>query len=164
MPRPTDKAQLLTAMQREHAALEKTLTGLTPEQLTAPSQALGYAVKDILAHLYAWEQLCLEWYAAGLHGQTPALPAPGYNWAQIPALNQQIYKQYCSRPLEEILGLFQASYCQMLATVESIAEADLYTPGHYAWTKKNTLATYFISASSSHYVWAIKEIRKCLKG
>jgi hypothetical protein len=48
--------------------------------------------------------------------------------------------------------------------VQAASEEDLFTPGRYAWTKQNLLAAYFASATSSHYVWAKKEIRKCLKG
>ena len=36
----------------------------------------------------------------------------------------------------------------------------MFTTGEYAWTKKNTLGTYLVSATSSHYLWARKEIRK----
>jgi hypothetical protein len=51
----------------------------------------------------------------------------------------------------------------MLKTVQGIEEQDLFTPGRYAWTGKNAAAAYFIGATSSHYVWARKEVRKCLK-
>lgn len=164
MPRPTNKAQLLTAMQQEHAALDKTLASLSPDQLTQVSQATSWSIKDVLAHLLAWEQLCLGWYKAGLRGQTPPLPAEGYNWAQIPALNRAIYERYHAWPLAEVLKQYRASYRQMLKTVQGLAEEDLFTPGRYAWTGKNSAAAYFIGATSSHYLWARKEVRKCLKG
>jgi hypothetical protein len=164
MPRPTTKEQLLTAMQSEHAALEAALAGLTPEEMTTVSRATRWAIQDVLAHLFEWEQMCLGWYQTGLRGQQPVLPAPGFNWAQLPALNKQIYAKHHARPLAEILKQFRASYRQMLKTVQGLSEADLFTPGRYAWTNKNALAAYFISAGSSHYLWARKEVRKCLNG
>jgi hypothetical protein len=164
MPRPTHKAQLLEAMQTEHTALDKVLADLTPEQMTAVSAATPWSIKDILAHLSAWEQLCLGWYKAGQRGQTPALPAEGFNWAQIPALNKQIFETHRARPLAEVKQQYQASYRRIYKTVEAISEEELFTPRLYAWTNKNALATYFISATSSHYAWARKEVRKCLKG
>ncbi len=163
MPRPTTKEQLLTAMQSEHTALEKILRPLTPEQMTHQSDVIHWAIKDILAHLFAWEQMCLGWYKVGLLGEVPILPAEGFNWRQIPALNKQIYENYHDQPLEEIMKQFQASYQQMLETVKGISEVDLFKSGRYAWTKENIMATYFISATSSHYNWAKKEIKKCLK-
>jgi len=163
MPRPTNKKQLLTAMQSEHEALEKALETLTPEAMTATSRVTKWSIKDVLAHLSAWEDMCLGWYTAGLQGKTPALPAEGFNWAQIPALNKQIMEKHRDRSLEEILKQFRATYRRMLKTVGGIGEADMFTPGRYAWTNKNAMATYFISSSSSHYNWARKEVRKCLK-
>ncbi len=164
MPRPTSKQQLLTAMQSEHEALDQALTTLTPEQMTAVSPTTKWSIKDVLAHIWEWEQMCLSWHKAGARGKTIAIPAEGFNWAQLPALNQQILEKHRDRPLAEVLKGFRQSYRQMLKTVTDLSDEDLFTPGRYAWTKKNTLGAYFVSAGSSHYNWARKEIRKCLKG
>lgn len=163
MPRPTNKAQLLSAMQQEHEALDKALAALSPDQLTYVSKTTQWSIKDVLAHLLAWEQMCLGWYKAGLRGETPPLPAKGYNWAQIPALNRAIYERYHDCVLAEVLKQYRTSYRQMLKTVQGLTEEDLFTPKRYAWTGKNALAAYFIGATSSHYLWARKEVRKCLK-
>jgi uncharacterized protein (TIGR03083 family) len=164
MPRPVNKAQLLETMQKEHQALDQALAPLTSEQISAVSRATQWSIKDVLAHLTAWEQMCLGWYKAGRRGQTPPLPAKGYNWAQLPALNQHILETHRDSPLDDIRRKYRASYQQMLKTVQALAEEELFTPGRYAWTNKNLLAAYFISATSSHYAWARKEVRKCLKG
>jgi hypothetical protein len=52
----------------------------------------------------------------------------------------------------------------MLKAMQGIDEEDLFTPGRFAWTSKNAAAAYFIGATSSHYGWARKEVRKYLKG
>jgi len=164
MPRPTNKAQLLSATQQEHEALDKSLEFLTPDQLTRVSKTTKWSIKDVLAHLLAWEQMCLSWYKAGLRGVVPPLPAEGYNWAQLPALNRAIFERYHDRPLADVLKQYRSSYRQMLKTVQGISDEGLFTPGRYAWTGKNAAAAYFIGATSSHYAWARKEVRKCLKG
>jgi hypothetical protein len=163
MPRPTNKAQLLSAVQQEHEALAKYLETLTPDQLTHVSKITSCSIKDVLAHLLAWEQMCLGWYKAGRRGIVPPLPAEGYNWAQISALNRAIFERYHDRPLAEVLRQYRTSYRQMLKTLQGIDEEDLFTPSRFEWTNKNAAAAYFIGATSSHYVWARKEARKCLK-
>jgi len=163
MPRPASKEQLLVAAQTERAALEKLLDPLTPKEMTTVSRVTKWSIKDVLAHLLEWEQMCLGWYQAGLRGKTPAVPAEGFNWAQLPALNKRIYDRYHNLPLEQVLKASQASYRQMLRTLQGISEAELFTPGRYPWTGKNTLAAYFIGATSSHYLWARKLARKGLK-
>jgi uncharacterized protein (TIGR03083 family) len=163
MPRPFTKAQILTENQKEHDALEQFLTTVTPEQMTQPGALGDWSVKDVLAHLYEWEQMVLDWHAAGQRGETPHVPAAGYKWSQLPALNQSIYEKHRDRPLDEMLNLFRASYRQVMAIIESLSEEDLFTPGRFPWMNKNTLAAYFVSCTSSHYRWARTEIRKGLK-
>jgi hypothetical protein len=36
-----------------------------------------------------------------------------------------------------------------------------FTANRFAWTRKNTLGTYFVSATSSHYLWARTRTARC---
>lgn len=163
MPRATNKADLLAAIDKERRALEQTLQTLTPEQMCAPGLMGEWAAKDILSHLIEWEQMLLGWHRTGSKGEKPAVPAPGYKWSQMPELNQAIFEKYRQRPLDEVMQHFDASFKEILGVIQGLSDEELFTPGRYAWTNKNTLGTYFVSATSSHYLWARKEIRKGLK-
>jgi len=163
MPRPKTKAQILSESQREHDALEDLLATMSPEQMTQPGLVGPWSASDVLAHLTEWEQMVLGWCAAGLRGETPALPAEGYKWSQLPALNQRIYEKHRDRPLADVLESYRASYDQVMSLVESLSEEDLFTPGRYAWAKTNALASYIASCTSSHYRWARTELRNGLR-
>jgi uncharacterized protein (TIGR03083 family) len=163
MPRPTSKQDLLVAIDKEREALEALLETLTPEQMTEPGVVGAWSVKDVLAHLIEWEQMVLGWHRARLRGETPELPAPGYKWNQTPELNQMIYEKHRNRALDDVLAQFGDSHQEILSVIQALSSEELFTAGQYAWTKKNTLGTYFVSATSSHYLWARKEIRKGLK-
>ncbi|MEW6093196.1 MAG: ClbS/DfsB family four-helix bundle protein [Chloroflexota bacterium] len=163
MPRPTSKTDLLTAIDQERGALEAILEALTPEQMVEPGVVGEWSVKDVLAHLVEWEQMVLEWYRAGLRGDIPEMPAPGYKWNQTPQLNQMIYKKHHDRPLDKVMEEFHASHREILGVIQDLSNEELFTAGRYAWTQKNTMGTYFVSATSGHYLWARKEIRKGLK-
>jgi len=160
MPRPTSKAELLTAIERERGALESTLEPLTPEQMVDSTTMGGWSVKDVLAHLVEWEQMALGWYHAGLRQEAPELPAPGFKWNQTPQLNQMIFEKYRDRPLDEVLRLFDSSHQEILGVIRDLSQEELFTAGLVAWTGKNTLGAYFVSATSSHYLWARKKIHK----
>lgn len=163
MSRPLNKTQLLSAIEKEFSALEKLLTDLTP-QLMAYTTAPGvWAIKDIVAHLYEWQQMVFLWYETGLRGEMPSVPAPGYKWSQLPALNQHIYEKYRDLAPEKALALFQESHQKMVQFIERQSDADLATPGLYQWMNQNTLLSYLNSATAAHYVWALKEIKKILK-
>lgn len=163
MPRPTNKALLLSESQKEHELLEQLLAPLSAEQMCCPGVLGEWAVKDVLAHLSAWEQMVLSWYQAGLRGEKPIVPSEDYKWNQLPALNQHIYETYRDWPIEDILTRFRESYHQVMTLIESLSDEELFTPGRYRWANRNALGAYLVSCTSSHYYWARTEIRKGLK-
>lgn len=163
MPRPTSKTDLIAQTQTNYAKLQAELDKLSDAEKTAPDVVGVWSVKDVLAHLFAWQQMVLDWYETGKRGETPIVPHPDYNWRQIPDLNQHIYETYRDVRLEDITAQFEASHQKTLQTIESISNAELFTANVYAWTKTTTLGSYFTSATSSHYDWARKEIRRGLK-
>jgi hypothetical protein len=163
MPRPTTKTGLLEAIEIERNALEQLLAELSPEQMLEPGIVGEWTVKDVLAHLIEWEHMVLRWHAAGLQGKVPVTPAEGFNWAQLPLLNQQIYERYHNRPLADIQKEFKSSFRNILKTIQGLSDEDLFTHRRYTWTKNNTLGAYFVSNTSSHYHWARTSMKKGLK-
>jgi hypothetical protein len=151
MPRPLNKTQLLDVVRNEYQKLEKFLSTLTPEQITSPPAPGEWSVKDILAHLYEWQQMFFRWYEAGLRAETPAVPAPGYKWSQLPTLNQAIYEEFRDLPLEEVVSLFRESHQKTVKLIESLSESDLTSPGLYKWMNQNALMAYINANTGSHY-------------
>lgn len=163
MPRPTSKDALLEAMHAERHKLDALLNTLPADRMTEPGVCEQWSVKDILAHLYAWQQMVMAWYGAGKRGESVKTPAPDLGWSETPALNQRIYEQYRDTPLSDIQAKFAASYDEIRALISAIPEDDLITPKVYAWTKTSTLLSYFVSCTSSHDHWAYDEIRRWKK-
>lgn len=163
MPRPTSKHDLLAATLRERGKLDAVLATLTPEQMVEPGVVGEWSVKDVMAHLAEWERMALGWYRAGLRGEVPEVPAPGYKWNQTPQLNRAIFERHRDRPLEEAVAWFRSSREEMRGVIESLSDEDLFTAGRFAWTRKNTLGAYFVSATSSHDLWARTRIARWLR-
>jgi hypothetical protein len=101
-----------------------------------------------------------NWYETGLRGEKPDVPAVGFKWSQLPTLNQRIYENYRDFPLPDVLSTFRNSHRKTVRLIESLSESDLTTQALYAWMNQNTLISYLAANTSSHYHWAIKEIRK----
>lgn len=158
------RAALLERIASERRSLEALLAGLSSAQMTAPGVIGRWSAKDILAHLAAWEELLCGWYQVGLRGETPDLPAPGFTWRTIDALNEQIYQQHRDQTLAEVQAWFGEAHQQFLAVVGGIPEADLFSRPCYAWQGKYRLVTYVQANGNQHYHWAAGHIRKWLKG
>lgn len=163
MSKPISKYEIIEAAQKERAALEELLNGLTPEQMTRSKNTDDWSAKDVLAHLIEWEQMVITWYETGAKGKVPAAPSEEYNWGQLPQLNHAIYLKHRDRSLADIQKDFKSSHKKMMKTIHTIPEKELFTRGRYAWTRNNLLGAYFVSATSSHYRWARGEIRKKVK-
>jgi hypothetical protein len=162
MPKPTHKNELTVLIQEEFGALEGFLKSLSPEEKEMPCAIGIWSAKDVLAHLYEWQQMFLSWYQSGLEGKNPVMPAEGYKWSQTPELNELIYQKHHEQPLEDVIFLLHLSHEQMLNLVASLSEDEIFSPGRFSWTRKNALSTYLIPCTSSHYHWARTEMRKGL--
>jgi len=163
MPKPGTKGALLEEIHAEREKLENLIEPLTPEERAKPGAPGEWSVKDTLAHLAEWEQLLLVWHKAGVRGEIPPLPAEGYTWGRMDDLNAAIFEKYRDWTLEDVLAYSRSSYQQVLDTVQEMSEDELFTPGRFAWTKKNRLVDYVIPCTSEHYAWARKAMRKALK-
>ena len=156
------KKALVDEIQRERAALNETLALLTPRQMTMPGVTRGgWSVKDVLAHLVEWQQMNLDWYAAGLRGEKPAMPAPGYTLRELPRLNQMIYRKHHRRSLKAVLNDYETYHQRIVELIESVPEADLITLERFSWTGPSwTVSDYLRASTAAHYLWARKRIKR----
>jgi hypothetical protein len=159
----TSKAQLLKDIHTERRRLEKNLSALSAEDMVQPGVTGTWSVKDILAHLVAWERLFLDWYHTGIQGCSPATTPVGMSQRSIDALNQKIYEANQWRNLDEIIAEFHASYQQIVTVIEKIPERDMFVQGRFNWTGELTLADYIVGNTCNHYAWAKSQIRKRAK-
>ncbi len=88
------------------------------------------------------------------------MPAKGYTWETLPDLNREIWKKYQDVNLTEAKEMLQTSFDSVQEIIEKNAEEDLFTKKKYRWTGSTLLVAYLISATSSHYHWAYKLMKK----
>ena len=69
-----DKKQILTMLKEEFNRWENLLGGMSEEQITAPHLPSNLSIKDVIAHLRAWQQVSVARLEAALHNQQPAYP------------------------------------------------------------------------------------------
>lgn len=162
MARARNKTELLEFSKAEYEKLLNSVNGLSQDQIKEPVFG-NRTVKDIVAHLYAWQNLFLDWYEKGMAGEKPHIPAAGYSWAQIPKLNEDLYKQYKGLAWDEALRLFERSHRKVMALVKTHTDEELTTKKKYPWTGSTNLASYLASSTSSHYVWANDLLKRFLK-
>ena len=128
-----------------------------------PEEYLNRNIRDVLAHLHHWHLMFLEWYTIGMTGQKPDMPAKGYTWKMTAELNREIRKKYDTVDIKKVKKILCESHAAIQKIIEAHNDEELFEKKRYGWTGSTSLAAYLISATSSHYDWAYKLIRKCMK-
>ncbi len=171
MPRPTTKSDLLKAANEQFEKMWKLIDSMTDSEQNMPFNFGDNAarkeahwvrdknLRDVLSHLYEWHQLLLNWVAANQNGEEkPFLPAP-YNWKTYGEMNIGFWKKHQNTPYDASKKKLKESHAQAMALIESFSNDELFTKGSFSWTGATTLGSYCVSATASHYDWAMKKIK-----
>ena len=121
-------------------------------------------IRDVLIHLYEWHQLALDWVQANRISNTslPFLPAP-YTWKSYGDMNTQFWKKHQATTYTESRRMLSESHREMIALIESFSNDELFTKAYFDWSGTTSVGSYLVSATSSHYDWAIKKIKRQIK-
>ncbi len=156
------KRELLKEIDLERTALDEALALLTARQMTQAGVTRGgWSVKDILAHVVEWQQMNLNWYEAGLRGEKPVIPAPGFTLRELPRLNEMIYRKHHRRPLQAVLHDYRLNHERIVALIAILPDDDSVKIGRFSWTGPSwTLSDYLRASTAAHYLWARTRIRR----
>ena len=128
-----------------------------------PQGTLNRNIRDVLAHLHHWHLMMQDWYSVGMTGDKPDIPGKGYTWKTVPDLNKKIKEKYEHTDLKEVRKLLDNSFAGLQKIIEKHSDEELFEKKRYKWTGTTSLGSYLVSATSSHYDWAFKLIKRCKK-
>ncbi len=165
MTRPTTKASLLHA---SNEGLRLLLEEIEAVPAAVREECFGAeggdrTIRDVVCHLHEWHKLMLDWYAEGMAGNKPKMPAEGYTWKTTPELNAVLRAKHQSTSLPEAIDLLERSHAQVQGLIRAHSDEELFTKKHFAWTGSTSLGAYLVSSTSSHYDWALKKVRRFRK-
>lgn len=175
MPRPKSKSELIEASNTELEKLWGLIDSL-PEEGQIANFDFGDIsnkkeahwtrdknIRDILIHLYEWHQLLLKWANDNQQNiASPFIPEP-YNWKTYGDMNVEFWKQHQNTSYEDAREMLNKSHAEVMALIDSFSDEELFTKKYFSWTGTSNLGSYCISATSSHYDWAIKKIKLHIK-
>jgi hypothetical protein len=82
----------------------------------------------------------------------------------MPGLNRAIREKHRSRSQAAVQADFDSGYSRIVQIVETLSPEQLLKPGYFEWTGKHPLSTYIGPNTASHYRFALKAIKRWLKG
>jgi hypothetical protein len=150
-----DKIQLIKMLTEEFKRWEELLSGISTEQITAPDRIANMSIKDIIAHLTAWQQITVARLEAAQKNRKPRY----LGWPpdldiesddDLDQINAWIYTMYQERPWSAILKEWQERYLHVLILAQLISEENLLSAGKYAWLKEYPLSAVLLGTYEHH--------------
>ncbi len=175
MARPKTKNELIEAANAQFEKLWKVIDSFTEKASTTTfdfshNPTLKEAhwtrdknTRDVLIHLYEWHQLWIHWITQNQAGKKASfLPAP-YTFKNIATMNVEFWKKHQTTSYEESVEMLKKSHSEVMKIIDSFSNEALFTKSYFPWTGTTSVGSYAVSATSSHYDWAMKKLKKHLK-
>lgn len=171
MSDPINKEELIQATNTNYEKINRLIDTLSPAEQTAPfnfdlSQEASanwqrdQNIRDVLTHLYEWQEMLLNWVFANQRGQSRPFLPEGYNWQNYGDLNQVIWEKYQKTSFKKARELLAQSHQAMIELLDTFSNAELFNKGVFSWTGDNSLGSYFMANGADHYAWALKKLKK----
>lgn len=175
MARPTTKDDLVSASNDNFNLLWEAIEMLTEKELKTEFNfnhdekkkeahwKRDKNLRDVLIHLYEWHQLLINWIDSNMSGKAkPFLPEP-YNWKSYGEMNVELWKKHQNTLLEDSKTMLRDSHNKVMERIASFTNEELFSKKVFSWTGTTTLGSYCVSATASHYDWAIKKLKAHIK-
>jgi len=138
------KAAIIDSFRAEQAALEQVLAPLSEQQMTTPGVAGEWSIKDVLAHISAWERVWLARLQAAANHSEPlySLTPGGPTFTEldeddVDPINDEFYQHNKDRSLQDVLTESRTLPVQIVDALQKLSYDDLS-----AWAKGQPLDEY----------------------
>ena len=155
------KTNLLQNIAAARKKLETLVNSLTETQLTTPGLVGAWSVKDVLAHLAAWEQLTLERLNAGL-GNRPLPMRPIKTDEDVQWMNDKVYARNRDRALAAVREDFRIAHERLMEKVNGLDKKLIQKTAPMEWAGDRPVWLLIAVNTYIHYAEHQETIEKWL--
>jgi hypothetical protein len=152
------KAKLIDLAQAERQRFMELIQPLSQGQMLQPGVQGVWSVKDIAAHLVAWEERMVLWLNQAARGETPA----PFDLSTIDQMNEQTYQERKDWPLAHVMADLQRVSVRSAECIRAVSDEDLLTPKRLAWLGQEPLWWLVAANTFWHYPSHAKAVRTWL--
>lgn len=157
-----NKQELINKIQSERAKWDDLIGTLSPGSLAQPGVVGEWSIKDLHAHLTAWESRPIAWLK-GMRDGTKPEPAPWSSDMTEEQVNDWIRQTNRDKALETVLAESRRSFEELVSLLHSTSEEDLTTPKRFGWVSSGSVADAIPANTYEHYEEHGAQIRAWLK-
>lgn len=119
------RQELIGMLESAKAEVEALLAEAGEARLTTPGVTGPWSIKDLLAHMTAWEERVVAWAEGIRQGREP-LPAPWPKGLDDDQVNAIIFESSRGRALPEVLESWRQTHRKVIDAVGAMNEDDLF--------------------------------------
>jgi hypothetical protein len=120
-------------------------------------------LRDVLIHLYEWHNLLLNWVDSNMNGNPKPFLLEPYTWKNYAKMNVKFWEKHQSCAYEKAKEMLDISHKKAIELMKKFNDEELFIKKYFNWTGSSSLGQYMISATSSHYEWALKKVKAHVK-
>lgn len=166
-PIPATKEELLHRLREERLNFDN-LVATVPEAIAiGPNLPDGSSVKDLLAHIAAYERWTAAQMRAAQEGRAPtdmelygreSLPPEAHEW-DLEQINAAIHEQYKDLSYAEAREFAGTAFNEFLDAIEATSEDDLLRSGAQDWVRESNLMAAIPGQSYAHYAMHLDDLK-----
>lgn len=131
------------------------LLSMAADKLVARRVTPEWTLKDVVAHLMAWQQLSIARMQAAMAGRDPELPAwlgamDPHAEEHLHEFNAKIHAIYHAQPWPEVHQAWREGFAHFLELVERIPEEALLDANRYSWLRGYALSGVLEGSCEHH--------------
>ena len=160
---PKDKAELMSAIEREWQLLMDVAEKLTDTQMTTPDSG-GWSPKDNIAHITEWMKILMGYHL----DHRPSHEVLGVsedltkNW-DMEIINPLLVERNRNRSRQDILDETKKIYAQMFAKLDAMSFDDLMKPHRADDPEKRPVLLWVLGDTTEHFLEHRETIEKGIK-
>lgn len=157
---PMKRTELMTELIRVRAALRAEIDDLGEKHMLTPGVEGRWSVRDVLAHLTAWEVDMLTNLGKVRRGAKPGT----VQWTQAAIEKQNViwHAEMKDRPLRSVLADFDGVRKQTLRVLEGLSDQETAQPS--AWLHGRSLIDYIAEMTANHERKHLEHLRQWRSG
>lgn len=149
------KDHILSALREQFENWEALLAAIREDEIIASRFDFDWSIKDVVAHLWAWQQISIARVEADVLHREPEYPKWIVNnvekWEEnADRVNAVTFETQHNKLWSEIYQNWKDGFLQLLEVGNKISERDLLDGDRYPWLNGYSLA-FILVASYEHH-------------
>ncbi|OGO26266.1 MAG: hypothetical protein A2136_09400 [Chloroflexi bacterium RBG_16_54_11] len=149
------KGQILAALTDVFNRWQKLLSNMSEEQFTAPLVPSQWSVKDVIAHLWSWQQVSVARMQAALQGKDPEYPGWWERFGPDPEedvdrTNAWLYEASRDKAWRQVHADWKEQFERYVGLARLVPEEDLLELGKFPWMGNYALVASAMGSLGHH--------------